>query len=221
MVRDFFKWVSVMNPIDYDVKSALYSKYYNEYLPAFIPTDKTVLDVGCSCGQLGRVLIKQKNCAVFGVDISSRAVAQAQQVLHRAEVMDVERDALPFIDQLFEVIIFCDILEHLLNPEQVLIRFQRYLTADGIMVVSIPNVANISIRLRLLLGHWDYTTSGILDEGHLHFYTQKTMRSLFEHSGLAIVSQGSAPRFCSKRISAMWPTMLANQFLFVLEPAAR
>ncbi len=209
-----------MNIINYDEKFSLYRNYYNNYILAFIPENKTVLDVGCSGGQLGRCLIEQKNCTVFGVDISSTAIRQAKKTLHAAQVMDVEKDPLPFAGQLFEVIVFCDILEHLWQPEKVLQSFQHYLKPGGIMVASIPNVANISIRLKLLLGRWDYQPSGILDEGHVRFYTRRTMRSLFEKSGLRLRQEGSAPRYGCETISRLWPTLLANQFIFVLEKSA-
>lgn len=203
--------------VDYDIKFRLYGQYYNKYLPAFVPEGKTVLDVGCSGGQLGRILSEQRGCTVYGVDISAQAVLQAKKVLHRAAVMDVEKDPLPFSGQKFDVIVFCDILEHLLHPEQVLQTFPGYLRAHGVLVVAIPNVANISIRLKLLLGRWDYQPSGILDASHVRFYTLKTMRSLFEGCGLRIKVWGSAPRYRCERISRLWPTLLANQFVFVLE----
>ncbi|NLP10324.1 class I SAM-dependent methyltransferase [bacterium] len=207
--------------VDYDQKQMRYAQFYNAYVPAYIPAGKTVLDVGCSAGQLGKLLREEKGCTVYGVDISPEAVRSAAGVLQAAEVMDVERDPFPFADHRFQVVLFVDVLEHLFNPEEVLKKFQNYLTPDGVMVVSIPNVANISIRLRLLMGRWDYTTSGILDEGHVRFYTLKTMRALFHACGLEIEEQGSAPRYRCKRLTRWWPTLLANQFIFVLQPMVR
>jgi len=207
-----------MAAVDYDTKARLYRNHYNAFLKDFIPAGKMVLDVGCNAGRFGRLLNEEKGCTVFGVDISSEAVRQARQVLHAAEVMDVEKEPMPFGDRKFEVIVFGDVLEHLLDAQRVLMSFKQYLARDGVMVVSIPNVANLSIRLRLLLGRWDYQPSGILDEGHLRFYTRKTMRALFSASGLRIVRQGVAPRFRCKTLTRLWPTLLANQFIFVLRP---
>ena len=207
--------------VDYDRKQMRYAQFYNAYVPAYVPAGKTVLDVGCSAGQLGRVLIEQKRCTVYGVDISAEAVNRARRVLYAAEVMDVEKDPFPFAGHRFQVILFVDVLEHLFNPEEVLKKFQTCLTPDGVMVVSIPNVANVSIRLRLLMGRWDYMASGILDEGHVRFYTLKTMRALFHACGLEIKGQGSAPRYRCKRLTRLWPTLLANQFIFVLQPMVR
>jgi len=207
--------------VDYDLKQMRYARFYNAYVPAYVPAGKTVLDVGCSAGQLGRLLREEKGCTVYGVDISLEAVRSAALVLHAAEVMDVEKDPLPFAGRRFEVILFVDVLEHLFNPEEVLKKFQNYLTPDGVMVISIPNVANVSIRLRLLMGRWEYTASGILDEGHVRFYTLKTMRALFHACGLEIKEQGSAPRYRCERLTRLWPTLLANQFIFVLQPRNR
>ena len=53
--------------------------------------------------------------------------------------------------------------------------------------MSLPNVANISVRLALLFGRFNYTERGILDRTHLHFYTRKTARALLEENGWEIV----------------------------------
>ncbi|HPI72665.1 MAG TPA: class I SAM-dependent methyltransferase [bacterium] len=207
--------------VDYNRKQMRYAQFYNAYVPAYVPAGKKVLDVGCSAGQLGKVLKEDKGCTVYGVDISLDAVRSAAGVLHAAAVMDVEQDPFPFAGHRFQVILFVDVLEHLFNAEAVLKKFQHYLTPDGVMVVSIPNVANVSIRLRLLMGRWDYTASGILDEGHVRFYTLKTMRALFHACGLQIKEQGFAPRYRCKRLTRLRPTLLANQFIFVLQPRVR
>ena len=56
------------------------------------------------------------------------------------------------------------------------------------LVVSVPNVANITVRLALLFGRFDYTDRGILDRTHLHFYTRRTARAFLEENGWEIVT---------------------------------
>ena len=52
-----------------------------------------------------------------------------------------------------------------------------------------PNVANITVRLALLLGRFDYTERGILDRTHLRFFTWRSARALLEENGWDIAEQ--------------------------------
>ncbi len=211
----------------YNNKTTVYGKFINEYLFPYIPPNCTLLDVGCSTGLLGERLIKEKGCKVYGVDISELAIREAKKRLTMAEYMDVEEDELPF-DVKFDVILFADILEHLLFPEQVLNKFKKYLKKEGIYIISLPNVANIRIRLKLLMGKWDYQKSGILDEGHLHFYTYNSAKVMFHKNGFYIQKVSSTPGFIinySKivglkklidKANYFFPKLFSNQFIFIV-----
>ena len=78
----------------------------------------------------------------------------------------------------FDFIIFGDILEHVTKPEVLLQDFQYLLNQEGFLIASIPNIANWMIRLKLLFGNFDYA-GGILDLGHLKFFTYKRKHLLF------------------------------------------
>ena len=54
------------------------------------------------------------------------------------------------------------------------------LTDDGYIVASVPNVQNGDVVWRLLRGRWDYRERGILDRGHLRFFTLDSIRGMFE-----------------------------------------
>ena len=71
---------------------------------------------------------------------------------------------------------------------------------DGHLVVSVPNVANITVRLMLLFGKFDYTERGILDRTHVRFFTRKTARRFLEEGGWEI----------EKRIDEELPLVLAD-----------
>ena len=63
------------------------------------------------------------------------------------------------------------------------------LAARGQAIVSIPNIANITTRLLLLAGRFDYTEKGLLDRTHLRFYTRTTARRLLEENGYEILRE--------------------------------
>ncbi len=87
----------------------------------------------------------------------------------------------------FDLILFADVLEHVADPLAVLRRLLGYLTDDGHVLVSLPNVAAWTVRLGLLAGRFDYRPSGILDDTHLRFFTRDSARRLLEDAGLDVL----------------------------------
>jgi predicted TPR repeat methyltransferase len=137
------------------------------------------------------------------------------------------------LDRAFDVIVCADVLEHLPRPEELLPTIRGWLTPDGLLLVSLPNIANITSRLSLLAGRFAYADRGILDRTHLRFYTRKTGRRLLEEGGFrigriaatAMPAELGAPwlgRFPFRApvrallfgAAAAWPTLLGYQFLY-------
>jgi 2-polyprenyl-3-methyl-5-hydroxy-6-metoxy-1,4-benzoquinol methylase len=126
---------------------------------------------------------------VAGIDINKEAIEIAsQKELDFLLVADVENDKLPFKEKEFDCIIMADLLEHLYNPWDTLKRISRYLSDDGWILLSIPNVKNYHILIRLILhDEWTYSESGPLDNTHIRFFTLKEIKRLLEFAGLSIV----------------------------------
>ena len=51
-----------------------------------------------------------------------------------------------------------------------------------------PNIANITVRLGLLFGVFEYRDRGILDFTHLRFFTMRTIRREIENAGFRIIA---------------------------------
>jgi 2-polyprenyl-3-methyl-5-hydroxy-6-metoxy-1,4-benzoquinol methylase len=149
--------------------------------------DKGVLDVGCSSGHLARALI-ERGCTVSGVEINPEAAQRAAEVCDRVVVGDLDLIELTdeFAGQLFDVILFGDVLEHLKSPQKVLNEARMLLAPGGFIGLSVPNVAHISIRLMLLKGEFNYQDVGILDDTHLRFYTRRSLCSMLESCGYIV-----------------------------------
>ena len=78
--------------------------------------------------------------------------------------------------QQFDVILFSDMLEHLADPLDVLMRHYQLLAPGGQMLISLPNVAIWNVRLALLLGRFEYGDTGTLDRTHMRFFTRRSFR---------------------------------------------
>lgn len=117
-----------------------------------------------------------------------------------------------------------DVLEHLPHPSSVLKKLKKNLKKEGYFIISVPNVANWSIRFRLLFGKFDYTEYGILDKSHLRFFTRKSLERLIEEVGLKIkklevtpnipfISYNDRTARLAYELTKLWKGLLACQFI--------
>jgi len=136
------------------------------------------------------------------------------------------------------VVVCADVLEHLSDPASLLASARRWIAPQGLLLVSIPNVANLAIRLSLAAGRFEYTDTGILDRTHLRFFTRESANRLIDAAGfrvtkiratavpaeLAVPVLSRAPLRGPSRgfftaAARVWPTLFGYQFLFDARPA--
>jgi methionine biosynthesis protein MetW len=169
-----------------------YYDNFNEEIYKLIDCKSKVLDVGCSSGRLIGELKNKKGCYVVGIEKIQEMINIAKEKSDRIIEADLnEICEMPFPKNYFDVIIFGDVLEHLQDPERTLRYFYEYLSDSGYILVSIPNIAFITVRFNLLIGKFDYSDCGILDRTHIHFYTLNSAKELLEHCGYKIQYVGN------------------------------
>src|SRR5690606_2217936 len=73
----------------------------------------------------------------------------------------------------FDCIVFNDVLEHMIDPWSTLESARAFLTPNGKVVASIPNIIYLPTILGVILRRrWDYRDSGVLDRTHLRFFAK-------------------------------------------------
>jgi 2-polyprenyl-3-methyl-5-hydroxy-6-metoxy-1,4-benzoquinol methylase len=156
-----------------------------EQVLAQVPARGRVLEVGCATGTLGEVLC-HRGLHVTGVEPMAEPAKLAAQRLTEVFTGTVESffDAHP--EAHFDAIIFGDVLEHLPQPECLLLRAVQHLSPGGCVVASVPNATHASVRAMLLEGRWDTCSHGILDHTHLKFFSRRGLVNLFSQSQLVI-----------------------------------
>ncbi len=191
---------------------------YNRRIFQLVDKQKCVLDIGCATGKLLQRLGDEKGCETVGIELEGALAEQARQRCHQLVVGDIEILDLPFQNEQFDVIVCADVLEHLRNPSAVLEKLKRHLKRDGCILTSIPNIAFISARLNLLLGRFDYRDYGIMDRGHLRFFTLRTAKELFVKHGFRIVlvegyNQVRDRYFLLRPLGRLWKTLFATDLI--------
>jgi methionine biosynthesis protein MetW len=151
--------------------------------------EKDVLDLGCWDGLLLSTLRDRASCRGTGVerDPGAAARARARGVAVVAADLDVPGWSAGLAGRRVGVVVLADVLEHVRDPVAVLREaVERCLDGDGVLVLSVPNVAHGSVRLGLLLGSFERPEEGLLDRTHLHFWTRRTFHEVLAAAGLAL-----------------------------------
>lgn len=156
----------------------------------FIPkTSKRILDVGCSEGKFGLQLKEMLDAEVWGVEMAQAAAEAARKRLDRVLVGDIMQQLGQLPDRYFDCIIFNDVIEHLVDPYQVLLAMKQKLSSRGVIVSSMPNVRFFRNLFNLVIrGDWRYEDSGTLDKTHLRFFTKKSIGPMFESVGYRVIA---------------------------------
>ncbi|MFS8974649.1 methyltransferase domain-containing protein [Cupriavidus necator] len=145
-------------PLTADIHDRVLDAYYGRLGPQFMRDTQdrihwicrqvrgeSVLDVGCSQG-IASILIARENRKVTGIDVSPRAIDEANSVL-ATEAASVRR-YLTFINcdflsydpagQNFDSIVMSEVLEHLVQPERFIERAASLLEPGGTLIVTVP-----------------------------------------------------------------------------------
>ena len=146
---------------------------------------RSVLDVGCAQGAVGAGIKRRQGASVWGVEPTPQAAAAAARVLDHVVQAPIEEALAQLPERGFDSIILADVLEHLVDPGQVLKALSEKLAPAGEIIVTLPNVRHWSVVQGLLEGSWEYQEAGILDRTHLRFFTRQSALALFERAGFA------------------------------------
>jgi SAM-dependent methyltransferase len=171
-------------------------EYYRQCRPELLdellpPLPRRVLEVGCAAGFSGAELKRRHpGCEVIGVERDAAAAAAAAARLDRVIAGDVETldlAAAGVAPGSLDAILYGDVLEHLVDPWRVLAAHVPFLAEGGRAIVSLPNVRYCEVLLGLLRGRWEYAAAGVLDRGHLRFFTRQEGARLLTDAGLRLV----------------------------------
>lgn len=183
-----------------------YSNERPEVIELVYSDDLVILDVGCGKGRLGATL-KSNNPArkVFGIEQNSTAIFEAQKVLDGVIEGDIQLVTLPFDNEYFDCIIFADILEHLITPEEILVRLKKFLKPNGTIICSLPNMRHYTVILQLIREGWKYQDEGPFDRTHIRFFSKNSIIELISSVGYKI-------QIIKPRISGSIKVKLINFF---------
>lgn len=189
-----------------------------------VPAGSIVLEIGCGSGRLANILTIWKKCRVYCVDkdpiISSFAKGKCIEVLN----IDIENTDLPYEKGVFDCIIIGNVLEHMIEPLQVLTRLKKYLKKDGLLIYSVPSIVNWHSRLTICLGKFEYEDGTVFERTHLRFFTLRSAKNLALDSGYHIILLDVTPSIYLYReklnflwywMAKGWKNLFADEFIII------
>ncbi len=150
-----------------------------------------LLDIGCSRGEVAE-LIDSPGIAYEGVEPFSDDYAFAVGLGLNVKQLTAE-EAIRQLTNEYDLLVFGDVLEHLVSPSDVLSESRKILSQNGVVLLSVPNVAHFTNRISLFFGNWDYKDRGIRDRTHLKFFTIKTIKEMCLAAGFQIIETSYTP----------------------------
>ena len=198
-----------------------------------IKNNSVVLDIGCNQGKLSEYLVEKKQCKVYGIDETKN-----YNLIKISKYFSCDLNkGLPDLNfNELDYVVFLDVIEHLINPEDFMKNLYDKLSENEKVevLISTPNISFFIIRFMLLLGFFNYGKRGILDKTHTRLFTFKSFKELIENSNFKIIYTKGIPapfvlavgnnifgKFLiniNKFLIAIWKSFFSYQIFYKIKP---
>jgi 2-polyprenyl-3-methyl-5-hydroxy-6-metoxy-1,4-benzoquinol methylase len=147
----------------------------------------SVLDVGCGSGGPGPGLRAAGATRLTGVEVVPDQAELAREQYDEVVTAPVEA-ALDELRGPFDTILCLDVLEHLVDPDEVLRRLHDHAAPGARLQVSLPNARHVSLMRDLIFrGTFGYTEWGHRDRTHLRWFTRRDIVDALERTGWSVM----------------------------------
>ena len=166
-------------------------KTFNNILNKVISYCKggNILDIGCSSG----ILLEEAKLLGFnpyGIEISEYASSIAKKRIGEDKIYNGSLENAPFKKNYFNLITMIDIIEHVRNPIDALLKAREYLNittnsnGGGYCMITTSNTDSLSAKI--MGKRWLHYNSE-----HLNYFNIKSMQKLSELTGFKIIKYGT------------------------------
>jgi hypothetical protein len=145
-----------------------------------LPPGSRILELGPGASHVAR-LAERPDLYWLGLEGSLECLRSLRRILSGGAIVDLEQ--LARLPRGYGTVLVGDTLEHLADPERMLRMIHEALPRRGLLLLSVPNVANLYVRLNLLFGRFPYADRGILDRTHRYFFTAQSLQAMVSQAG--------------------------------------
>jgi len=168
---------AALDPRQYYEKMLKSTQQWSDRINRLLTGRETVLDFGCSTGHL-LTSVQGQAAKVYGHDVNTKEIA----FCHRQLGLDVDnRDLFErFEEGLFDYITMVYVLEHIVDPIELLTQLKKLLKPNGKFIILVPNAADALLNFYDIP---DFAQFYFCLE-HLYYYTTTTIGHVFKKCGL-------------------------------------
>jgi 2-polyprenyl-3-methyl-5-hydroxy-6-metoxy-1,4-benzoquinol methylase len=147
----------------------------------------TILDLGCGNGAMTNEL-RQAGYQVTGLDSSNSGLVVARASYPAVPFVNgnIGSELPPSLRERFEVVLAVEVIEHLLLPRQLFERASEALVPGGYLIVTTPFHGYWKNLMLALTGSFDKHWHPLRDFGHVKFFSEQTLVTLFLEQGYSM-----------------------------------
>jgi len=174
---------------DYEYQIDLHGDNALAYVAELAGSGKKILELGAGAGMQTQILVKEGRNEVVAVEINPGAVEKLKRYVDRVYPLDLNdpKWTSALADEgKFDVVIACDVLEHLYDPWTAIGEMKKLLSEDGEIIICLPHIGNSAILGLLYEDDFEYREEGLLDKTHIRFFGLRNIEALHKNAGLTI-----------------------------------
>jgi len=157
-------------------------------------TDKFIVEIGTGAGGSMKYF-QDKGNSTLGLDLGTEYVAYGKSKGLNVEVGTI--DYLKSVQKKPDIIIYCQVMEHILNPIYELKKVRKYMDAHSLLYIEVPGVKHMrhSFGMDFLL---------YLQNAHVYHFTLTSLTNVMQKAGFQKVAG-------DEKISSIWKKCEPNE----------
>lgn len=214
------------------VSVSSYPNHRDEAVVYWAGKGESLLEVGCGSGNV-LLTLKDDYSRCIGVELAQTRYNQLKNLFSKCSNIqlingNIEDKDLEIAPSSIDTIIINAVVEHLIEPISALQYLEELLKPKGRIIITTPNFAKWTRRIKLFLGRfpstaslnegltaYDKKTSTLLyDDGHLHYFTYRSLKKLLiERVGFSCVTSKGFGKPCF--LTATFPKLFSSECLLI------
>lgn len=170
-----------------------------------LPAGASILDIGCGNGALLNEIKRHGDWNLYGVETSVSGVQIARKAGIDARLADASGDLKAVFPRQFDLVISIEVIEHVPEACAFLRTAYRMLRPEGKIVISTPYHGYLKNLAVAVLGTCDAHYNPLMDNGHIKFWSRKTLLTAMRDAGFRAFQFYGAGR-----VPFLWKSMVVT-----------
>ena len=134
-----------------------------------------LLDYGCGDGYWSLIFSQFSACKVTGVDYNPLRLERAISIVKNAKFIEKDLQKKNESPEKYDIVFCSQVIEHMKDDVLFLKNIRNHLKQDGLLILGTPNEGSFTHRVRNYIGK--------IRTDHVHFYTEREIKSKIKQSG--------------------------------------